>query len=169
MAKLSFEESLKLCKKDIGKIYEISFNYLEDMNFVAWLLAENPDKQKFIKDSIKDIIGLDIEINMNEIAENLWDVHCLSLEMADDPGTQEHEEDVERYEEISYSAMELLEKSGYYEIVVPEYFRVDEEVEFETPLEQKRKEKSSLEEEEKELIAEKEELMAKEGQSIGEE
>ena len=37
MAKLSFEESLKLCKKDIGKIYEISFNYLEDMNFVVFL------------------------------------------------------------------------------------------------------------------------------------
>lgn len=130
MEKLSFDESLKLCKKDIGNIYKIDAKYLQDMNFIAWLLAENPDCMRFIKDCINDIVGIDIDENMNEIAEKLYNVSELSLEDINDPATKTNKEKL-RLQNISDSAIKLLKDLDYYDIVVPQYYQEQDDEELE--------------------------------------
>lgn len=130
MEKLSFDESLKLCKKDIGNIYKIDAKYLQDMNFIAWLLAENPDCMRFIKDCINDIVGIDIDENMNEIAEKLYNVSELSLEDMNDPATKTNKEKL-RLQNISDSAIKLLKDLDYYDIVVPQYYQEQDDEELE--------------------------------------
>lgn len=130
MEKLSFDESLKLCKKDIGNIYKIDAKYLQDMNFIAWLLAENPDCMRFIKDCINDIVGIDIDENMKEIAEKLYNVSELSLEDMNDPATKTNKEKL-RLQNISDSAIKLLKDLDYYDIVVPQYYQEQDDEELE--------------------------------------
>ena len=120
---MGYDESLKLCHEDIGKIYEIDLKLLQNMEFVAWLIAENPEEREFIADCINDIVGIDI--NERE-AEHLQDVHIIAMEEYNDPAVQEYYKKMERYGRIADNAIEVLRETGYYDKVVPSYLRDNE-------------------------------------------
>lgn len=126
---MEFDESLKLCHEDMGKIYEIDPKLLQNMEFVAWLIAENPESREYIRNCINDILAIDINESeyMQQIAEHLFqDVHTIAVEEYDDPATAEHHKERERYGRIADNAMEVLRETGYYEKVVPSYLRENE-------------------------------------------
>ena len=39
---MNFDEGLKLFREDMSKIYKIDSKLLQNMEFVAWLIAEYP-------------------------------------------------------------------------------------------------------------------------------
>lgn len=126
---MGYDESLKLCHEDIGKIYEIDLKLLQNMEFVAWLIAENPEGREFIADCINDIVGIDINEReyMQQIAEHLFqDVHTTAIEECNDPAVQEYRKEIERYKRIADNAIEVLKETGYYDEVVPSYLRDNE-------------------------------------------
>lgn len=126
---MGYDESLKLCHKDIGKIYEIDSKLLQNMEFVAWLIAENPEERQFIADCINDIVGIDINESeyMQQIAEHLFqDVHTFAIVEYNDPELQGHHKEMERYGRIADNAIEVLKETGYYDEVVPSYLRDNE-------------------------------------------
>lgn len=126
---MGYDESLKLCHEDIGKIYEIDLKLLQNMEFVAWLIAENPEEREFIADCINDIVGIDINEReyMQQIAEHLFqDVHTTAIEEYNDPAVQEYYKKMERYGRIADNAIEVLRETGYYDKVVPSYLRDNE-------------------------------------------
>lgn len=131
---MEFDKSLKLCHEDMGKIYEIDPKLLQDMEFVAWLIAENPESREYIRDCINDILAIDINESdyMQQIAEHLFqEVHTIAVEEYDDPAVAEHHKERERYGRIADNAIEVLKETGYYEKVIPSYMREDEENEYE--------------------------------------
>ena len=127
---MDFDESLKLCHEDMGKIYEMDPKLLQNMEFVAWLIAENPESREYIRDCINDILAIDINESeyMKQIAEHLFqDVHTIAMEEYNDPAVAEHQKERERYGRIADNAIDVLEETGYYDIVVPRYLREDNE------------------------------------------
>ena len=128
---MGFDESLKLCHEDIGKIYEIDPKLLQNMEFVAWLIAENPESREYIRDCINDILAIDINESeyMQLIAEHLFlSVHTTAMEEYDDPAVAEHHKERERYRKIADNAIDVLKETGYYDnVVVPSYLRENDE------------------------------------------
>jgi len=127
---MDFDESLKLCHEDMGKIYEMDPKLLQNMEFVAWLIAENPESREYIRDCINDILAIDINESeyMKQIAEHLFqDVHTIAMEEYNDPAVAEHHKERERYGRIADNAIDVLKETGYYDIVVPRYLREDNE------------------------------------------
>lgn len=126
---MNFDEGLKLFREDMSKIYEIDTKLLQNMEFVAWLIAEYPERRGIIRDYIDEIVGIDINEDkyMQQIAEHLFqDVHTIAMEEYNDPAVQEHHKEMERYGRIADNAIEVLRETGYYEKVIPSYLLAEE-------------------------------------------
>ena len=96
---MNFDEGLKLFREDMSKIYKIDSKLLQNMEFVAWLIAEYPERREYIRDCIDEIVGIDINEDkyMQQIAEHLFqDVHSIAVEEYNDPAVQEHYKEMRR-------------------------------------------------------------------------
>ena len=96
---MNFDEGLKLFREDMSKIYKIDSKLLQNMEFVAWLIAEYPERRGYIRDCIDEIVGIDINEDkyMQQIAEHLFqDVHSIAVEEYNDPAVQEHYKEMRR-------------------------------------------------------------------------
>lgn len=126
---MNFDEGLKLFREDMSKIYKIDSKLLQNMEFVAWLIAEYPERRGYIRDCIDEIVGIDINEDkyMQQIAEHLFqDVHTIAVEEYNDPAVQEHYKEMQRYGRIADNAIEVLRETGYYEKVIPSYLKENE-------------------------------------------
>ena len=126
---MNFDEGLKLFREDMSKIYKIDSKLLQNMEFVAWLIAEYPERRGYIRDCIDEIVGIDINEDkyMQQIAEHLFqDVHTIAVEEYNDPAVQEHYKEMQRYGRIADNAIEVLRETGYYEKVIPSYLLAEE-------------------------------------------
>ena len=126
---MNFDEGLKLFREDMSKIYKIDSKLLQNMEFVAWLIAEYPERREYIRDCIEEIVDIDINEDkyMQQIAEHLFqDVHSIAVEEYNDPAVQEHYREMQRYGRIADNAIEVLRETGYYEKVIPSYLLAEE-------------------------------------------